>query len=101
MTQHGVTSSLASLPAASLTPEEAAELVTNMQLAAPAADRTLVQLLTRWTKSGTAGVHPVLVTLVPLCTLPCQHQDATTQIHGLHTFSLSRPSSHIVAGFEG
>eukprot|EP00891_Asterochloris_glomerata_P008539 jgi/Astpho2/8539/Aster-05573 len=46
--------------AASLTSEEAAELVTNMQLAAPAADRTLVQLLTRWTKSGTAGTPPVV-----------------------------------------
>ena len=101
MNQHGVTLWLASLPAASLTPEDAAELVTNMQLAAPAADRTLLQLLTRWTKSGTSGIHPVLVRLALLCTLLCQHQGNSTQIHRLHVFSLSRPRSHIVADFKG
>ena len=50
-----------------------------MQLAAPAADRTLVQLLTRWTKSGTAGTPPVVVSLALLCALLCQHQGQITQ----------------------
>ena len=92
---------MAAVPAASLTPEEAAELVTNMQLAAPAADCTLVQLLTRWTKSGTAGVHPVLVSLSLLCALLLRHCGYTTQTHRLHTFSLSRPGRHNVAAPEG